>query len=320
MRKIEGLIKEYCAQNLPLEPAWITILNRRFPRLAARFDGIKSVQWEIEDHLQTAFEASLSKGQSPENAWKNAKDQFGDLSRISREIFRARSRSRYCLLIRLMALILLIDLPAGISPLPFPERFIQGESLSFMAVCIVLGFLMTRRRDLESVRKFAYYGTWMALLWGLLQAIVMEMKPWNAGRPTALIIMSTFYGLFLVAPSVRGWKPIAMFALCQIGVQIPLVRSGIVPIHPMRLDLSLWPMVATASVVTIVVGLMVFDIRRLANRLTGLAGFGMFYCYCQILQSLTRPVDALSLVLATSIPLLAAALVILPIRKIRIAC
>jgi hypothetical protein len=104
MREIEGLINEYCAQNLPLEPAWITFLNRRFPKIAAHFDSIKSVQWEIEDHLQSSFEASLAKGQSPETAWKYAKDHFGDLTLISKEIYKARTKSRYCLLIRIMAL------------------------------------------------------------------------------------------------------------------------------------------------------------------------------------------------------------------------
>ncbi len=51
MRDIEDLIEEYCAQNLLPEPVWIAFLNRRFPEIARRFDGIRSMQREIQDHL-----------------------------------------------------------------------------------------------------------------------------------------------------------------------------------------------------------------------------------------------------------------------------
>lgn len=317
MRKIEELIKEYCAQHLPPEPRWIAFLNRRLPQIAVRFDAVRPLQLEIEDHLQSSFEASLADGQSPENAWKHAREQFGDLSLLSREISRSRNRSEYCLLIRLMALALLVALPPGNSPLPFPQRFIDGKSLSYMAACILLGFVLTRRRDRESIRKFAFCGAWLALLWGIVQAIAIEIDPASVGSVIALMIMAAFYGLFLAAPSTRGWKLMAMFSLCQTGVLIALIRSGIVSMHAMRLDFTLWPMVGTASVTMMIVGFMVFDLRKLTNRLAGLAGFGMFYSYCAIMQQLRLPVDGLSLTLATSIPFLVAAIFMIPIRKIQ---
>ena len=63
MLDIEAVINAYCEQNLPPEPIWITILNRRFPKIAARMDIVKSAQWEIEDHLRNSYEAYLAKGE-----------------------------------------------------------------------------------------------------------------------------------------------------------------------------------------------------------------------------------------------------------------
>jgi hypothetical protein len=111
MRGIEALIKEYCARFLPHEPIWITILNRGFPKIAARMDGTKSVQLEIEDHLRSSYEAYLSKGQSSDNAWKLAQDHFGDAALISHEIYKARTQTYKCLMVRFLAIIALITLP-----------------------------------------------------------------------------------------------------------------------------------------------------------------------------------------------------------------
>ena len=76
MRDIETTIKEYCADNLPPDPIWISILNRRFPQIAASMDSAKPVQWEIEGHLRDSYEAYLSKGQNPEDAWKLAQKRL----------------------------------------------------------------------------------------------------------------------------------------------------------------------------------------------------------------------------------------------------
>lgn len=319
MRDIEALIKEYCAQHLPPEPMWIAILNQRFPKIAARVDGVKSAQWEIEDHLRNSYEAYLSKGQSSENAWKLAQEHFGDLTLISREICKARTQSYKCLMVRSLAMIALFALPLGNNARIRITQFFHPPALCLMAASAAVGFLITRKRDTDSLRKYALCGAWLGLLWGIIRAItitVEDLPTEQLGGAVAIILLSTFYGLFLAVPAARGLVPATMIVLCQVGVLISLMRIGIGSPYPKAVDASYLKMAAAASLVSILVGFIVFDIRRLHRRLTGVAVFGMVFAYIQIFSNLTAS-TIFDFVCATSIPPLIAVLIVLPIRKLQ---
>jgi hypothetical protein len=317
MRDIEALIAEYRAQNLPPEPRWITILNRRFPKMARRIDGIKSVQREIQDHLRDSYEAFLSKGQSPELAWKSAQEHFGDAALISQEICNARVQSRKCWIIRILAFIALLALPVGNTAQLRIPQFFSPSLLFFMAVCATAGILITRKRDAISLRKYMLCSAWLSLFFGIFRAFTVD-SPQKLGSAVAIILLSTFYGLFLAAPSVRGFIPAAMMVICQAGVLIPIVRFGIVSVYPPAVDISLLKTVAAFSIVSALVGLTVFDVRRLHRRLAGVAAFSMVYGYTHILSSLTRDNGNLFYLLcASSVPPLVALLMVLPIQKLQ---
>ena len=271
MRDIEALIAEYCAQDLPPEPLWITIVNRQFPRIAKHLDAVKSVRWEIEDHLRNSYEAFRSKEQSPDLAWKSAREHFGNAALISQEICRVRSQSHKCLILRILAIITLLALPVGkTAQLRFPP-FFSPSLLFFLAICAV-----------------------------------------------AVILLSTFYGLFLATPSARGIFPAAMMVICQAGVLIPAARFGLLSVYPRAVDASSLKTVAAFSIVSLLVGLTVYDVRRLHRRLAGLAGFSMIYTYIQILSNLSCDNGNLFyLVCATSIPPIVVVLIALPIQRLQ---
>jgi hypothetical protein len=317
MHDIENLIAEYCAQNLPPEPAWIVFLNRRFPKIAKRLDGIKSVQWEIEDHLRNSYEAFLSKGQSPELSWNSAQEHFGDAALISQEIRRVRAQSSKCLTIRCLAIIMLLVLPLGdIARIQIPS-FFSPSILFFMGACAAIGFLITRKRDNATLRRYALYGAWIGLAWGVV-LVVMADEPAKVGIGIAAILLSTFYGLFFAAPTARGVVPVAMMVLCHVGVLIPCARFEILPLYRGAPDVSLLKTVAAFSIVSVLVGLTVFDVRRLPRRLAGVAAFGMVFSYMKILSNLTHAnASVFYLVCATSIPPLVAVLMMLPLGKLQ---
>lgn len=317
MHNIETSIGEYCAENLPSEPFWITVLNRRFPRITVRCNLIKSMKWEFEDHLRNSYEAYLSKGEDPESAWKLAREHFGDVAVISREIRKARMQSETCILIRLLAVFALIILPLGnYAGISIPS-FIQGTSLGLMAACAAAGFLITRKRDSDSLREYALYGAWFGLLWGVYHAITVDDMS-KIGSAIAITLISTFYGLFLAAPSRRGIVPPAMMGVCQAGVLISLIRFGLVSPYPGTLDASVLKTAAIASLITILVGLIFFDIRRVHRRLAGMAAFGMVSTYIQILCNLSGAYPTIfDFLFATSIPPLIAVLVAMQIPKLQ---
>jgi hypothetical protein len=318
MRDIESSIKEYCAQNLPSEPIWVAILNQQLPKLAARLDSARSVQREIEDHLRESYEAFLFKGQNPPNAWKLAQDHFGDVTLISREILKARTQSYKCLTVRFLAIIAIFALPLGKNARFSFVQFFHPPSFCLIAAGAAVGFLIMRKRDFESLRKYALYGAWLGLLWGIFRAITVKDIPTELGGAIAMVLLSTFYGLFLALPTARGSVAAIMMVLCQLGVLISLARVGILSLYPGVVDVDLLKIVAAFSIVSILVGLSVFDIRKLHRRLAGVAVFGMVFAYIQILSSLTRPHATLfSFVCATSIPPLVAILIIFPIHKLQ---
>jgi hypothetical protein len=77
-------------------------------------------------------------------------------------------------------------------------------------------------------------------------------------------------------------------------------------------------MIAAFSIVSVLIGLVFFDIRKLHRRLAGVAVFGMVFSYIHILSGLTRPyATLLDFVYATSIPSLIAVLFVLPIRRLQ---
>jgi hypothetical protein len=317
MHDIEKLIAAYCAQNLPPEPAWIVFLNRRFPKIAKCFDATKSVRWEIEDHLQNSYEAYISKGQSPELAWNSAQEHFGDAALISQEIRRVRAHSHKCFMIRCLAIILLLELPLGdIARIRIPS-FFSPSILFFMGACAAVGYLITRKRDNATLRKYALYGAWLGLAWGVVQAVKAD-EPAKIGIGIAAILMSTFYGLFFAAPMARGVVPATMMLLCHVGVLIPCARFGILPLYRGAPDVSLLKTVAAFSIVSVLVGLTVFDIRRIHRRLAAVAAFSMVFSYMRIFSNLTGDNGSiLYLVCAASIAPLIAVLVILPIGKLQ---
>jgi hypothetical protein len=317
MRDIEALIAEYCAQYLPPEPVWITVLNRRFPKISKRLDAIKSVQWEIQDHLRNSYEAFLSKGQSPELAWKSAQDRFGDAALISLEIREVCAQSHKCLLIRFLAVVMLLMLPLGSNARLQILQFFHPLLLFLMAACAAAGILITRKRDSASLRRYAFCGAWLGLIWGVIR-VASTNAPEKLGAGIAAILLSTFYGLFLAAPSARGIIPAAMMLICHIGVLIPCMRAGLLFCYPDTVNLSLLKIVLAFSIVSVLVGLTVFDVRRLHRRLSGVAAFSMVFGYIQILSNLTRDNGNLFYLLCvTSIPPLVAVLMALPIRKLQ---
>jgi hypothetical protein len=317
MREIEDLIKEYCAEKFPAEPTWVAILYRGFRKIAASVNISKSLQLEIGDHLRNSFEAHISKGHSPEEAWQLAREKLGDPALLSREIYISRTQSRCCLWVRILALIALYGLLWGSNAPIRLGWFIQLKALCCLAACAAAGFLFTRKRDADSLRKYALVGAWLGLLLGIIQAITVDRVEF-AGMAVSMILLSVFYGLFLAAPSARGLVPVTMIAICHVGMLIPLVRFGILLPDPRAaVDAASLKTAAIASMISILVGLVVFDIRRLRRRLAGVAVFGMFICYCQILSHLHSHLTGLELVLTTSIPLLTAVLIIVPLGKLQ---
>jgi|WetSurMetagenome_2_1015567.scaffolds.fasta_scaffold49930_3 hypothetical protein len=314
MRDLEILIREYCEQNLPTEPIWITILNRRFPRIAAHMDIAKSMQCEIADHLRDAHEANLAKGHNAEDAWRLAREQFGNIDLISKEIYKARALSYKCLTIRLMAVVILFILSFTRPEIRF-HAFFHPESLSIMALCATVCALITRKRNMASIRKYAMYGAGLGLFYGIIRAITTVHQPPEIGAAIAMILMSAFYGLFLAAPSARGWIFAAMVIACQLGISVVcVVFAGPAPLYPSRIDPALLSLGFGATLFALLVGLTVFDIRRLQQRISAIAVSGMVTAWVFILSNLRRPDGALELVFATSVPVLLTFMIASPIR------
>jgi hypothetical protein len=317
MRDIEASIHEYCTHNLPVEPVWIAVLNRWLPKIAARLDVARSVRWEIADHLRNSYETNTLEGNNPDDAWKLALERFGDISTISQEILRARAQSYKCLMIRFLAIIALFVLPLGKIARISIVTFFHPHSLFLIAACAGVGFLVTRKRDLNSLRKYAFYGAWLGLFWGIFLAITAK-DPSYLGAAVAMILMSTFYGLFLAAPKACGFIPVIMMLLCHFAVLISTARFGLLSFYPCVVDAALLKMVAEFSLVSVLVGLIIFDVRKLHNRLAGVAAFSMVFAYIQIFINLTRSNGTLFIfICATSITPLIAVLSVLPIRKLQ---
>lgn len=318
MRDIDSLIREYCADNFPRESAWILLLRRYAPKLTNRLDSATSIRKEFECHLQDSYEANLSRGEIPEKAWRLARDSFGDIELLAQEIRRARAHSLECLAIRALALLALICIPWGRNARIEIVTFFHPPSLGLMAACALAGFLLTRKCDRPSLRRYALCGAWIGLIWGLFRIFIVQAEPAEIGAPIAMILLSTFYGLFFAAPASRGAMAALMLAFCQFGVLASLARLGILSLQPGAVDAAFLKMVAAFSTVAALVGLVAFDIRKLHLRLAGVAAFGMVFAYIKILSNLTQPQAAyFNFICATAIPPLVAVLIVLPIHRLQ---
>jgi hypothetical protein len=318
MHNIEAAIKEYCAKNLPPEQAWIRFLERRFPKIAGTMDVSQSMRKEFADHLQDSYQAHIEKGNSADDAWKLAQKHFGDTELLSREIRKIRRQSCKCLLIRFLAILAYVVLPMGNEARIGITSFIHPQAIFLMAACAVLGYWITRKRDSVSLRKYALYGAWLGLFWGLFEATTMAANdPSRCGMPIAFMLLSTFNGLFIAAPAARRLVPASMLILCQAGVSIALLRSGLFPLISGGIDARTLKMAAAACVVSLLAGLLIFDIRKLHRRTAGIAALGMVFTWIKLLVHIRGPQSIGALVLATSLPALIAVLMILPIQKLQ---
>lgn len=316
MPDIETKIQEYCARHLPPDPIWVVILNQKFPQIAARVDSGRPVRLEMEHHLRDSYEAHLTKVQNPEEAWKLAREQFGDVSVISRAIEMARTQSHKCLMIRFASILALLTLPLGEMARIRIPAFFHPELLCFLTACAALGFLITRRHNMDSLRRYAFYGAWIGLFWGIFRSIAAQ--PTELGSAVALILLSTFYGLFVAAPRSKAAVSLIMMAICHLGILASLTKIGIPIIGSGAAAIASLKIAFAFSMVSVLVGLAIFDIRKLHHHIAGVAAFGMAFAYIQILSNMTRSTASLSgLAMVASIPPLMAVLAGIPIRKLK---
>jgi hypothetical protein len=318
MHNIEATIKEYCVKNLPAEPVGIRLLERKFPRIAGFIDSSQSMRQEFEDHLRDSYQAYIEKGHSDEDAWKLAQEHFGDTELLSQEIRKIRRQSYKCLLVRFLAILAYVVLPLGNEAQIGITSFIHPQAIFLMAACAVLGYWIKRKRDSVSLRKYALYGAWLGLFWGLFEAMTMAANdPSRVGRPIALMLLSALYGLFLAAPAARRLVPAAMLMLCQMGMCIAFLRSGIFPLLSGGFDARTLKLTAAACAVSLLVGFLVFDIRKLHRRIAGIAALGMVFAWIELLMQMRGPQSIAALICATSLPPLIAVLMISPIKKLQ---
>lgn len=318
MHNIEAAIKEYCAKNLSSEPAWVQFLEHRFPRIVRAIDSSQSMRMEFEDHLRDSYQSYIENGHSTEESWVLTQEHFGDTELLCQEIRNTRSLSYKCLLARFLAIIAYIVLPLGNEArFGFPQ-FFHPQVLFLMTAFAVLGYWITRKRDLVSLRNYALYGAWSGLFWGLFEVMTMLANdPSRCGRPVSLMLMSTFYGLFLAAPAARRLVPAAMLIICQMGMFVAFLRSGIFPLISGGIDARTLKMTAAACAVSLLAGVLVFDIRRLHRRIAGIAAFGMVFTWIELLLQMRGPQSISALIFATSLPPLIAILMIFPIQKLQ---
>jgi hypothetical protein len=318
MHNIEAIIREYCAKTIPDEPSWKSILEHKFPKFAGSMDASLSIRQEFEDHLHSSFQSYLEKGKCSEDAWRLAKEHFGDMDFLAREIKKARNRSYKCLSLRLSAIIAFMLLPLGAAERIRFATFIHPQVLFLMAGCMIAGYWITRNRDFVSLRQYALYGTWLGLFYGLFEAMTMVANdPLRMGRPISFMLMSMLYGLFIADPGARKFAATAMLLTCQIGMATALIRSGIVPLVSRGVDAGIMKMLAEACIAALLAGFLVFDIRKLHRRIAGIAALGMFYAWIGQLTELRGLQSVEALIATTSLPALIAILMISPIQKLR---
>jgi len=101
-------------------------------------------------------------------------------------------------------------------------------------------------------------------------------------------------------------------------MSIAFMQFGFLALYPARIDATLLILGAVASMFSLLIGLTVFDIRRLHRRLSGLAAFGMVFAWIEICLHLTGSHSILEFVFATSLPVLLVALITFLIRKLQV--
>jgi hypothetical protein len=317
MHNIEAAIKEYCSIILAEEPAWVRFLERKFPKISGVIDGSQSMRQECEDHLQDSYQSYIETGHNDADAWKLAQEHFGDTKFLSLEIRKIRRRSYKCLLVRFLAIIALLVLPLGKNArIPLPT-FFHPQAVFLMTVCVVVGYMITRKRDSVSLRKYALYGAWLGLFWGIYRVIAVRNIPTQLGEGAAFMLFATFYGLFIATPGARRFVPAAMLILCQAGMSITLLRGWLIPLVSGGIDPRVLKMTVAACVVALLIGFLVFDIRKLHRRIAGMAAFGMVFAWIELLSNMSAPSSLCTFICATSLPPLIAVLMIYPIQKLQ---
>ncbi len=158
-----------------------------------------------------------------------------------------------------------------------------------------------RKRDLNLCVNVCCMAL-LGLLWGIFRAITVKgYLRTELGGAIAMVLLSTFYGLFLVLPTARDSVAVIMMVLCQLGVLISLARVGILSLHPGVVDVDLLKTVAAFSIVSVLVAFAIFDIRKLHRRIAGIAVFGMVFSHENLKQPDASPCHP-SLVLYAPLP------------------
>lgn len=315
MRNIDELIAEFCDEKLPPDPGWAVILRRACLKVGIHLGVIGSERREIEDHLKDSFSHHLSQGNNPERAWELVKEHFGDPAIILNELRALRTQSRRCLLIRLPAIVVLLTV--ALSNRAIFSWLINAKALVCLAAGICTGILFFRDRASDSLHKYGSWGAWFGLLTGFVWAIATQHVE-DAGYAIYMMLASTFYGLILASHYMRRLGQVTMIALCQAGIMLPLFRFGLLPVFPQTFHIPLLKLAAFASLIALIAGFAIFDLRKLDRRLAGAAAVGMCLCYCQILQNLTNDLcTILELEVVTLIPFIVAELMALPIRYLQ---
>jgi hypothetical protein len=138
-------------------------------------------------------------------------------------------------------------------------------------------------------------------------------------NPNSLNTDDSIYRLSRIfSPAARGFAPAIMMGLCHLGVLASLARIGMLGFGYGAINVHLLKTIAAFSIVSILVVLVCFDIRKVHLRPAAAASFAMVFAYVKILSNLTQPyVTIPTLLIATSLPPIIALLCIMPIQKMR---
>ncbi len=285
MPEVENLIRNYCDEKMSNQTAGIRHVERMMPKFLYAVTPAGAMRREIEDHLKDSYGRHLREVADTEGAWRQTREQFGDMTGIARQMRAAQMQFYRHFLLRLTAIIAVFVIFASHIFL-FPW-FISMPALAFPAGGAALGWLIKRELNPHLLREFAFGGAWFGLFVGLALALSVDEAA-NAGYPITLILMSAFYGLVLAVPGKKGLAPILMMVLCNVGILVPLARLNIFPLYSQASYPALLRVSAVAFIVALIGGLAIFGSARISRRLVGVSMLAMMLCYCRMLSSIDR--------------------------------
>lgn len=310
MSEIDGIIRKYCDEKMGSLTAGIRCVERMTPRFLHAATPAGSMRREIEDHLLDSYQCHLREGADAESAWGKTKEQFGDMTCISREMRTAQMKFYRHFFLRLTAVAAVF---AVFSSQVFPFAwFISMPALAFLAGGAALGWLIKRELNPDLLRKSALGGAWFGLLVGLALALSVDQAA-NAGFAIALILMSVFYGLVLAAPGKKGPAPILMIVLCNVGILVALARLNICPLYVQAPTLALLKVSAVGFTVALIGGLAIFGCTRVSRSLVGVSTLAMVLCYFQMFDGTYR-FSLFDLVAATALSMLMTSFFLMRLR------